>query len=330
VVSNADSQDLSVFLLDAVAEVATPLQTIALGGAAMPMAVSPDRHLLYVALRSQPYRVVTLAFEVDGRLRKVQEASLADSMAYVATDRTGRWLLAASYGGHKITVNAIGEDGQVGAVHQLLSTAPNAHSIQADAANRFVLVTSLGGDTVGVWRLDVARGLLSPHDPASLPIRAGTGPRHLRLDRAQRFAYLLCELDASLRVLAFDAKHGTLHEVQSLSVLPPGFMGRPWAAELHLTPDGSLLVASERTSSTLATFRVDAHDGKLSLLGHTPTEHTPRGFAIDPSGRVLMAAGQLSHALSLHVIDPRTGALARRQQLPLGRTPTWVEIVEAP
>jgi 6-phosphogluconolactonase len=329
-VSNADSQEISVLSLDRASGTVAPLQTLAVGGTVMPLALSPDRKLLYAALRSQPYRVLTLAIESDGKLRKLGEAPLADSMAYIATDRSGRWLFAASYGGHKITVNAIGKDGQVGAVQQLLPTAPNAHSIQADAANRFVLATSLGGDNISVWRFDADKGLLSPNEPPLVGTPAKCGPRHLRLDAKQRFAYLLCELDASLHVFTYDVQRGRLSEIQSLSALPSGFDGKPWAADLHLTPDGRFLYASERGSSTLAVFRIDGERGTVRPLGNVPTEKTPRGFAIDPSGRWLLAVGQESHAMSVYAVDAASGALKLAQQLPLGKNPNWVEIVDLP
>ena len=106
--------------------------------------------------------------------------------------------------------------------------------------------------------------------------------------------------------------------------------GAPWAADLHLTPDGKFLYASERRSSTLATYKVDAASGRLELIGHVPTEKTPRGFAIDPSGRYLVAAGQDSNGVTVYAIDAASGALSQRARLPLGKNPNWVEIVELP
>jgi 6-phosphogluconolactonase len=131
-------------------------------------------------------------------------------------------------------------------------------------------------------------------------------------------------------VYAWDAARGLLKLEQSTTTLPPGFTGKPWAADLHLTPDGRFLYASERTSSTLAAFKVDAATGQLQSIGHTPTEKTPRGFAIDPSGRYLIAAGQESHGLSLYAIEPATGALGKPSRIDVGRNPNWIEIVDTP
>ena len=81
-------------------------------------------------------------------------------MAYIATDRSGRFLLGASYPGHKVTVNPI-VDGVVQAPKQIVPTPPNAHAILPDSSNRHVLVPSLGGDTLLHFRFDAATGTLS-------------------------------------------------------------------------------------------------------------------------------------------------------------------------
>ena len=330
-VSNADSREISVLSLDAASGALTPLETVAVGGVAMPMAVSPDNRVLYAAMRSQPFRVVSFAIDAaSGRLKKLGESALADSMANIDVDRSGRWLFAASYGGHKITVNAIDKDGQVGAVQQLILTQPNAHAIHADATNRFVWATSLGGDNISSWRFDAATGLLSPNEPALISTGSKSGARHFVWDGAQRRLYLLCELDASVLVFEHDAVQGRLREVQRTTALPPGFAGKPWAADLHLAPDGRHLYASERTSSTITVYDVDATSGQLKTLGQVPTEKTPRGFAIDPSGRYLIAAGQESHAVAVYAIDKASGALSALQRYPVGKNPNWIEIVDLP
>lgn len=330
-VSNADSQELSVLAFDRTSGRLSPVETVAVGGTVMPLALSPDKRFLYAALRSQPFRVVSFAIDAgSGRLKKLGEAPLADSMANIDVDASGKWLFAASYPGHKITVNSIDGNGAVGAIQQLIQTAPNAHAIHADASNRFVLATSLGGDNLSVWRFDAAKGQLTPNDPPIVQAAPKSGARHFVWDKAQQHLYLLNEVDASLYVFAWEAGRGTLRELQRTTTLPEGFTGKPWAADLHLSPDGRQLYASERTSSTIARFKVDAATGRLEPAGSTPTEKTPRGFAIDSSGRFLIAAGQESHSVSVHAIDPRTGALGEATRLPVGKNPNWVEIVDLP
>jgi 6-phosphogluconolactonase len=329
-IANADSQDISVFQLDRGAGALKPVATVPVGGTAMPMVVSKDKKFLYVALRSQPFRVVTFAIDgANGGLKKLGEASLADSMANIDLDASGRWLFAASYGGHKISVNSVGADGLVGAVQQVIPTSPNAHAIHQDPAGRYVFATSLGGDNLSSWRFDSKTGQLSANDPALVNVSpAKTGPRHFLWNKAQTHVYLLNELDGGVDVFAYDAGKGAMRHLQRSTVMPAGFTGKPWAADLHLSADGRYLYGSERTSSTLTTFKVDPATGLLQTAGTTPTEKTPRGFAVDSSGKFLVSTGQESHAVSLHPIDAATGVPAAGASQPAGKNPNWVEIVD--
>ncbi len=324
-VSNADSGDISV--LHMAADGGLRLQsTVPVGGNLMPMAISPNHKVLYAVRRSEPMAVACLAIDpVSHDLQLQAEAALPASMAYVSTDRAGRFLLAASYPGHQLTVSPIAPNGTVGPVQQVLPTGPHAHAILPSPCNRYVLATALGGGELMVWHFKAESGQLTP--APSWAARAGAGPRHLRFDPQGRRVYLLHELDGTVDVLTWDADQGGLSLLQTVGILPPGFTGKPWAADLHLTPDGRHLYTSERTSSTLAHFTVDAATGRLTARGHTSVETQPRGFAIDPSGCHLLVVGQLSHHLSRWAIDPDSGQLHLQQRIAVGQGPNWVEIL---
>ena len=58
-------------------------------------------------------------------------------------------------------------------------------------------------------------------------------------------------------------------------------------------------------------YSIDPRSGKLSFLGVEPIQgKVPRNFAIDPTGRFLLAAGQGSASVTVFRIDPVTGKLA--------------------
>ena len=136
-VSNADSGDISVLRMDAGSGELTPLRSATIGGAAGPLAVSPDRRFLYAARRSEPTAVLGFAINPQsGELSPVGEAALPASMAYLSTDRSGRHLLSASYAGHLITVGPIAADGRPQAVQQVLPTEPHAHAVLVDPSKR--------------------------------------------------------------------------------------------------------------------------------------------------------------------------------------------------
>jgi len=335
-VGNAESNDIYVFRLDKQNGKLTVVEKVMIPGITQPgistpMAVSPDHRFLYVGTRGEPKIAVGFAIDQEkGTLRHVASGPLADSMAYLATDRTGRFLLGASYPGHKITVNPIGPPGVVQAPSQVLQNYPNAHSVLPDPGNRRVLALTLGNDHVNQFTFDDVTGILTPNVPSSVRVNAKAGPRHFVFHPNGKIMYVLCELDASIYVFDYDASQGELRQKQIVSAIPPGFQGEPSAADLHITPDGRFLYGSERASSTLAVFRIDPAKGTLSPIESVPTEKQPRGFNIDPSGRYLLAVGQLSHRLSSYKIDSESGKLSKLKEYPVGRSPNWIEIVEIP
>jgi 6-phosphogluconolactonase len=346
-VSNAEDGTIGAYTLQADGTL-QPGARVAAGNVVMPMAVSPDKRFLYAAVRSRPFAVLTYAIDrKSGELTKTSGAALAESYPYIAVDKTGTVLLGASYGGHQVGVNAIGKDGKVSDPKQVIPTARNAHAIITDQTNRYVFVPHLGTDQIFQFKLDAKAGKLAANTPPVVQLKAGTGPRHIRISSDNRFAYLLNELTATVTTLSLDAKTGLLTEQGSVSALPadtklvpgaprgpvaPGVTPRDvstdiWASDLHLTPDGKFLYAAERTSSSLGAFSVDKASGKLTFLSSTPTEKQPRGFAIDPKGKYMVVSGEKSETLSVYAIDQGSGALTLLQKYPTGKGSNWVEIV---
>jgi 6-phosphogluconolactonase len=349
-VSNAEDGDIGVYRLLDTGELQAGARVKA-ANLVMPMAVSPNRRILYAASRSKPYAVHVYSINsASGELAPLSTSPLAESFPYISLDKTGRFLFGASYGGHLISVNAIGDDGRVAAEPlQVIAVGRNAHSIRVDNDNKFVFVPTLGSDEIFQFIFDAKSGKLTSNTPAVYLMKPMTGPRHFITSPDGKFLYLLSELTGTVTTFALDSKTGQLTEVSSASGVPPdsklvpgaprGAIGGPnappprntdndiWAADIHMTPDGSFLYISERTSSTLGAFRVDAASGKLTYLSSTPTENQPRGFAIDPRGRFLVAAGEKSPTISVYAIDPASGALRFLNKYPTGKGANWIEIV---
>ncbi|AMN41660.1 lactonase family protein [Rhodoplanes sp. Z2-YC6860] len=347
-VSNADDGDIGIYAAQADGSL-KPGQRFKAAKLVMPMAVSPDKRFLIAAARSKPYQAHSFSIDkASGALNPVGAGPLAESYPYITFDRTGRFLLGASYGAHQVGVNPVGADGKVGEPIQVIPTARNAHSIRIDNTNRFVFVPHLGTDQVFQFVFDETTGRLTANTPPVLQLKQGTGPRHIVVSADNRFAYLLSEMVGTVTTLALDASTGALKEIDSVSVLPAdtklgpglprGAVGAPgapqrntdndiWASDLHLTPNGRFLYAAERTSSTIAAFRVDQASGKLTYLGSTPTEKQPRGFNIDPAGRFVVVSGELSDMIASYAIDADTGVLKPVGRYPTGKGSNWVEIV---
>ena len=205
-VANADSRDITVLALDGASGALIEVERFGTGGAVMPLAASPDRRVLYASIRSEPYRVLSLAIDAaSGRLAEIGSAPLPASSCWISTDRSGRFLLSASYGSSLVAVSPIDADGIVGAAQQVVATEANAHSIRADpSSNRFAFAACLGGGVVRQLRFDPVGGALGDNDPPAWRARAGAGPRHFTFHPPLPIVYLLNELDASLDVIVFD------------------------------------------------------------------------------------------------------------------------------
>jgi 6-phosphogluconolactonase len=318
-----------VFSLDVSTGAASLLQSLPVPGRPLPMRVSPDGRLLLVGLREENALLTCSIDPESGRLAALGSVPAPGAPVYVSCDRAARMVFVPSYGDHLLAVVPLDPDGRPAPAAQVETGLPRAHAALADRTFRWLLVTMLGADAIRAYRL-ADDGLIAPKAPVTTAVRPGSGPRHPVFSPDNRYVHCLNELDGSIDAFAFSADAGTLDPVQSVSMMPHGFSEAPWAAELRATPDGAFLYASDRRSSTLAVFSADARSGQLSLFGQTPAETQPRGLAVDPSGRCLAVAGELSGHLAIHSIDPRTGALTQRARVATGESPTCVEIAALP
>ena len=333
-VSNAGSKEVFVLAMNRATGALELIEKTPVPGtdkpspASLPMATSPDKHFLYAQLRSEPYPVSTFAIDrTTGRLKHLAATPLVDQMAYINVDRTGKFLLAASYVGAKLAIYPINAQSIVEAkATQILDTKPKAHCVVIDAGNKNVYVPVLGGDIVMELKFDPATGMVSPNGPGEVATKAGAGPRHLTLHPNGRFAYLITETTATIGSYAVDPASGTLKELQFVDTNE--YKEQPAASDIHVTPDGKFLYGAERKTSMLIGYKIDPDKGTLTQIGRFPTEKTPRGFAIDPRGKFLLSVGMDSAGMTVYTIDQATGELKPIGNYPMGTQPNWIEMVD--
>jgi 6-phosphogluconolactonase len=72
-----------------------------------------------------------------------------------------------------------------------------------------------------------------------------------------------------------------------VETLPSNYNNCKATADIHITENGRLFYSSERNSSTLSGFKVNANDGTLALIEFIETEDRPLGFNINSSSKYL-------------------------------------------
>jgi 6-phosphogluconolactonase len=322
----------------------TPLGLAAAAANPSFLAVDTKRRVLFAVNETSDFggkpsgAVSAYAMEAGtGRLTLLnQKPTNGTDPCHIVLDPSGQNVLIANYSSGSVAVYRVGSDGRLGemssfvqhqgkSVHPDRQKGPHAHAINFDPSGRLVFVCDLGMDKVMAYQFDAATGKLTPATPASIPLAAGAGPRHMTFRADGRFAYVVNELNSTVTAFAVEPGTSRFREVQTISTLPPDFKGRSTCAEIQLHSSGSFLYASNRGHDSLAVFAVDAASGKLRAVDYALTGgRTPRHFDFSPAGTHVVAANQETGTLQISTIDPKTGRLQAAASLVPAPVPVCV------
>ena len=292
------------------------------------LAIAPDKKHLYAVNENVEGKLSAFTLDPDsGELRLMnQESTRGKHPCHVIVDPSGKMVVTANYSSGNIAVFPVQGDGSVGPTSDFIQhrgTGPNkerqegphAHSVTLDPSGKYAIAADLGADKLFVYRIDAAKGKLTPHTPDSVSIHAGAGPRHFAFHPNGRVAYAIDELDSTITVLSYDKRRGAFSELQTISTLPGEFKGSSTCADIHVHPSGKFVYGSNRGHDSIAMFAVDGRTGKLTSLGQESTRgKTPRNFALTPDGAFLLAANQSTNNIVSFRIDPTRGRLTATGQ----------------
>lgn len=290
------------------------------------VAVSPDERFVYAVHETAPQDgkggdIATFAFNKEtGTLTFLnRQLSGGDHPCHVEVDKTGKWLFASNYSSGSLSVLPINADGSLGVAttiqhtgsgkHPQRQKGPHTHGAIISSDNRQLFVTDLGIDKVMIYSFDAITGKLSPAEQPFAQSVPGSGPRLFTFHPNNKFAYLIEELSGT--VVMFKYKKGALEAKQRISTMPATDTNFAGSADIHVSPDGKFLYASNRGEvNTIAIYSIHKKDGKLILIGHQSTlGKTPRNFSIDPSGKFLLCENQNSDEIVIFKRDLTTGLL---------------------
>lgn len=209
-----------------------------------------------------------------------------DQYAFVANYHTGS---TASYAlkdkriDHKIS--AVRHTG-LGPDLLKRQTGPHVHNVGFTPDHKYLYAVDLGADKVVMYYY--GNGKLIEAEDRTLSVVAGSGPRHMIFSKDGHFAYLVNEIANSIMVFRYTEGHYNLTQV--MRTVPHHFKGFSAAAAIRLTSSGKHLMVSNRGHDSIALYRVNQTNGKLSLLYMVHTGKEPRDFNIIDDKYIIVGA----------------------------------------
>jgi 6-phosphogluconolactonase len=311
------------------------------------LAIEPQRKHLYAVneisdFEGKPSGAVS-AFSINSETGELSflnmKPSLGTHPCHVTVDKTGKFVLVTNYSSGSVSILPVKKDGSLGDATDFIQhhgsslnpkrqEGPHAHSVTLDEANRYAFVADLGLDKIMIYRFDSNKGKLTPNAEPWVKIKPGAGPRHFAFHPNGKYAYLINELDSTITAFVYDSEYGTLKEIQTVPALPKDFTSTSYCADIHVIPSGRFLYGSNRGHDSLVIFAINEAIGKLTYVGHEPTQgKTPRNFTIDFSGNLLLAANQDTDTVVPFRINQQTGRLTATGKVTKVPTPVCLKML---
>ena len=290
------------------------------------LAIAPNKKFLFAVNETHgkdPGKVNAYAInQTTGKLSFInQQLTGGDDPCYVAVHKSNNWLAVGNYSGGNTAVLKINANGSLQPYAQLMQDSgkgtnpdrqekPHVHATVFSPDNAFLFTPDLGLDKIMAYKFNqYSQKPLTKGSPSFVATEGGSGPRHLTFHPNNRFAYLIEELAGM--VSAYKYNNGKLTFIQRIATHPADFKGNPGSADIHVSPDGKFLYASNRgDENNISIFKIDPNSGRLLARGYQSVMgKTPRNFVIDPTGNFLLVANQNSDNVKIFKRNKVTGVL---------------------
>ena len=287
------------------------------------LCVSADGKFIYSVNENDKGSAVS-AFKFDkvnGKIELINSQPTGAGPAYVSIDKGQKNIFVANYNGGSLTVVPVNKDGSLGAPSQTIQDSgssinkerqagPHVHAAMLSPDEKHLFYTDLGTDKLNIYKYKASKTPpLTPEEPSSVSVTPGNGPRHMEFSADGKFLYLIQEMSATVNVYSVDG--GKLKQLQTIPMNEASFAGKSGAADIHLSPNGQYLYASNRgDADEIVQYIVNPVTGMLTFLERTRTMgKSPRNFVIDPTGKFLVVANQNTNSINVLSIDQKTGRL---------------------
>ena len=242
------------------------------------LCISANKKLVYAVSDQATGNGGVYAYKFDavtGQLGLLNNQPAFGGPLYLSVDNTQKNLFAAHYLGGYLSVYPINGDGSLNpasqAIHDKGSSinkerqqGPHVHTAILSPDEKYLIATDLGTDKLYVYKYDPSQKqpLTLFSEVSAVP---GNGPRHVDFSADGKYLYLLQEMAGA--ITAYQFNDGKPTALQTITMLPDNFKGTIQAADIHLSPDGRFLYASNRgTADEIVQYSVDKNTGMLTFV----------------------------------------------------------------
>lgn len=238
---------------------------------------------------------------------------------FLTVDKTNMYLVVAALQGGSVYSVKINEEGSLGEIvdtyrfsgksEDLISFA---HQCIWDQNREYLFVPTQargkGFEALNVLRFNSQDGRFKFTD--TFYARQYSEPRHLAVHKNNKYLYLINEKGNCMTYLQFDQINGKLKPLQIVPTLPETYTGNGQASASILSPNGKILIGSNRIHESIVLYRVDQNTGYIKEIGYEAClGKTPRFMTFNDKGDKFYVANEDSDTIIEYILDEEKGRL---------------------
>ncbi|MFM6937451.1 MAG: lactonase family protein [Aquirufa sp.] len=277
--------------------------------------ISPDKQYLFSVseLVGNAGAVHSYKKNAQGKWEFVnQQLTEGDAPCHINFRKKSQTIYTANYMGGSVSVFQT-KEGRISALSQKLEYfgkgvhpqqgSSHAHMVVLSAKEDQLHVSDLGADKIYHYAIRPDGLLVTKYSITQFP--AGTGPRHFVFSPDEKYVYVVGELSGTVDVFAVQDGNWTAIQREKIDFSKGD--GPKASADIHMSPNGKWLIASNRiTQNSLTVFRIES-TGKLTFTRDIPVGKVPRNFLFDASGRKIYVACKDEDRIQQFSFNSETG-----------------------